>query len=72
MRLDDDVEYRTLSRKGKCCICGRPIIANKDKVIHCYNYKSNAGTITICNYCIDHIYNKAHEDDTNEKSNSGR
>lgn len=58
---NEDIKYRTLSRSGKCCACGRKIIANKDKVIHCYNYKSNAGTVTLCNYCVDQMYKLAHD-----------
>lgn len=64
--FENEIEYRTLSRNGRCCICGRTVIANKDKVIHCYNHKSNAGTVTLCNFCIDRIYKKAHEDDSSQ------
>ena len=54
--MRNGIEYRKLSRKGKCCICGSIVEGNKEKVIHCYNHKSNAGTITICKKCIEHIY----------------
>lgn len=50
-----DIDYRTLSRKGKCCICGKTIEAKKEKVFHCYNQKSNGGTVTICNDCLDEM-----------------
>ena len=52
---DEDYEYRQLTRNGKCCTCGRTILANKDNVIHGYNYKSNAGTVTLCTYCVTNM-----------------
>lgn len=50
-----DYEYRRLSRNGRCCACGRTVIANHDYVIHGYNYKSNAGTLTLCTYCVTNM-----------------
>ncbi len=52
---DTDYEYRQLTRNGKCCACGRTILANKDHVIHGYNYKSNGGTVTLCTFCITNM-----------------
>ena len=54
--MDDlDYEYRQLTRNGICCACGRKIFANKDYVIHGYNHKSNAGTVTLCTFCITNM-----------------
>lgn len=50
-----DYEYRQLTRSGRCCACGRKIYANKDYVIHGYNYKSNAGTLTLCTLCVTYM-----------------
>ncbi|WP_143322641.1 hypothetical protein [Clostridium sp. HBUAS56010] len=50
-----DYKYRQLTRTGKCCSCGRKILANKDYVIHGYNYKSNAGTVTLCTFCVTNM-----------------
>lgn len=47
-----DYEFRQLARDGKCCACGRRIHANRDYAIHGYNYKSNAGTIALCTFCV--------------------
>lgn len=52
---ENDYEYRPLIRNGKCCSCGRKIFANKDYVIHGYNHKSNAGTVTLCTFCITNM-----------------
>ena len=52
---EDDYEYRRLTRNGVCCTCGRKIFANKDYVIHGFNYKSNAGTVTLCTFCVTNM-----------------
>lgn len=62
---ENDYEYRQLTRNGKCCCCGRRILANKDYVIHGYNHKSNAGTVTLCTFCVanmNRLIDELHKD----------
>lgn len=51
------VELRELDKKGKCICCGDEIARKSKKVFVIKAHKSQVYQITICQDCVNRLYN---------------